>query len=137
MGGKSTHLKVHLLYKLLQRNVQSKHTHTNQDQWLDVRYSWKNVLMKKETFDLECKDCNVGMVFVQSFSAYLNSCKDGTWIREKVKHFCFFFSIKGVGDGVTPKLLRKKLRKKTVIFGPKTLFSALFSIFFLGQFGAC
>ena len=32
LGGKSTHLKVHLLYKLLHKDVKSKHTHTNQDQ---------------------------------------------------------------------------------------------------------
>ena len=108
---------------------QNIHTQIKINDWMyDILE--KMSLWKKETFDLECKDCNVGMVFVQSFSAYLNSCKDGTWIREKVKHFCFFFSIKGVGDGVTPKLLRKKLRKKQLFLVQKHYFQPFFQSFF-------
>ena len=72
----------------------------------------------EKKIDLECKDCNVGMVFVQSFSAYLNSCKDGTWIREKVKHFCFFLDKRRWGTGLHSN------------FGPKTQFSAFFQSFF-------
>ena len=32
LGGKSTHLEVHLLYKILHKDVKSKHIHTNQVQ---------------------------------------------------------------------------------------------------------